>query len=81
MDTSKVHINFRLYKPIMEMLEKEKEMFAYANVQDLITEILRDRYFKRTLTGKKRGRPKKVDETRVLSRKKIFSKDGVPLDV
>ena len=61
--------------PIFKILKKEMEKYAYTSTQELILEILRDKYF-RQLKSKKRGRPKKMDETRLWRRKKIFDKDG-----
>jgi hypothetical protein len=66
---------------IIKKLEKEKEIFSYNSIQEIITEVLRDKYLRRNSRGGKRGRPKKVDSKKVLSRKKIFHKKGIPIDV
>ncbi len=63
---------------IFKILKNEKENLGYSSVQELILEALREKYFKNKKEKESRGRPKKIDETEILSRKRIFSKRGGP---
>jgi hypothetical protein len=74
-------LSIELPESILTKLQREKETFDYKNVQEIIVDILRDKYLRGKGTGKRKGRPKKIDESRVLSRKKVFHKKGVPIDV
>jgi hypothetical protein len=69
---------------LFEKIKKEKEMFGYGSIQEVINEILRNKFFRTTSVKKsgKRGRPKKLDETRLITRHgRIFSDDGEPIQV
>lgn len=82
MNMSSIEIKLVLPGKILEKLNKEKETFAYSDIQEIIIETLRKKYFKTGSPNEsKKGRPKKVDESAVLSREKIFDKDGVALDL
>ena len=69
-------------EPILEKLEAEKEKYAYSSTQEVILEVLREKLFSKVGEGKAaRGRPKKIREEKILTRKKIFSKKGEPISV
>ena len=56
-------------------LKAEKSLYVYDSLQQMIIEILRERYFRSANKGGgKRGRPRKIDEFRIMARKKIFRK-------
>ena len=76
-------IKLTLPDPVFQRLKQEKEKFAYSTIQEIINETIRNKFFREQKRGgKKRGRPKKIDESKVLTRSdKIFSKDGVPIEV
>ena len=76
-------IKLTLPAPVFQKLEQEKKKFAYSSIQEIINEVLRNKFFREHLKGaSKRGRPKKIDETKVLTRQgKIFSKKGAPVEV
>jgi len=60
---------------ILNKLEAEKEKYAYSSIQEVILEALRDRLFiEAERAVETRGRPKKMREEKILTRKKIFSK-------
>ncbi len=62
---------------ILKKLETEKQKYAYSSIQEVILEALRDRLFiEAEPTVETRGRPKKIREEKILTRKKIFSKKG-----
>tara|TARA_Y100000310_G_scaffold321461_1_gene379123 strand:+ start:511 stop:753 length:243 start_codon:yes stop_codon:yes gene_type:complete len=69
--------------PILKKLEAEMEKYAYSSLQEVIVDALRDKFYFQA--GKKektkRGRPKKIREEKILTRKKIFSKKGEPIRV
>jgi len=69
--------------PIMGKLVNEKQKYAYSSIQEIIVDILRDKFYFQA--GKKektkRGRPKKIREEKILTRKKIFDKEGEPISV
>ncbi len=64
-------------------IEKEMKMFGYSSVQEVMNEVLRDRFFRVRVPGKsKAGRPRKLDETKLITRHgKIFSRKGVPIEI
>jgi hypothetical protein len=68
---------------MLKILKKEKEKYIYDSVQELILEVLRDKFvrYRKTGTPTKRGRPKKTNDLDFLKRKKIFSKEGVAIDI
>ena len=61
-----------------DKLQVEKKKLAYVSVQEIILELLRDKYFK---PKSRRGRPKKVDEDIILGKRRVFSREGVKVDV
>ena len=67
---------------ILKKLEAEKEKYAYTSLQEVILEALRDRLFiEAEPTVETRGRPKKIKEEKILTRKKIFSSKGEPISI
>lgn len=67
---------------ILKKLESEKEKYAYSSIQEVILEMLRDKLFIEAKPEKEtRGRPKKIREEKILTRKKIFSKKGEPISI
>ena len=69
-------------EPILKKLESEKEKYAYSSIQEVIVQLLRDSLFVETEPSyETRGRPKKIREEKILSRKKIFSKKGEPISI
>lgn len=58
-----------LPEPMMKKLEEEKKKFVYESVQEIIKEVLREKFFRQSKeTGSKRGRPKeKLDVHKILS--------------
>jgi len=67
---------------LYEKLKKEETLYSYNSIQDIINEVLRDKYLKSSALCKgKRGRPKKIREDKILARKKIFDKDGVAIQI
>ena len=67
---------------ILKKLEAEKEKYAYTSIQEVILELLRDKLFIQAEPEKEtRGRPKKISEEKILTRKKIFSKKGEPISL
>lgn len=67
---------------IMKKLKYEKVAYSYNSIQEIILEALREKYFRqKEKSAETRGRPRKLDEARILTAKKIFSKKGVKIDV
>lgn len=67
---------------ILKKLEAEKEKYAYSSIQEVILEVLRDKLFVADEPEKEtRGRPKKIREEKILTRKKIFGKKGEPISI
>ena len=68
---------------MFEALEREREKYIYNNIQELILDAVRDKYIRYRKSGvpSKRGRPKKTTSLDFLKRKKIFSEDGVAVDL
>jgi len=60
---------------LMSHLEKEKRLFSYNSVQEIILESLRDKYYrKKPAKEERRGRPKKLNEINMLSgEEKVFT--------
>lgn len=69
-------ITLTLPDQIVKTLEKEMDQYAYFSVQEIILEMLRDKYYRELEKKETRGRPRKLDESRLWRTKKIFSKDG-----
>lgn len=61
---------------IYTKLKEEKQKYAYSSMQEAIIDTLRDKFYFQAYKETKRGRPKKLDEIKILTRKKIFSKHG-----
>ena len=70
-------VKLRIPKPIMKKLEQEKEKFSYNSIQEVVKDVLRDKFFRTQERKAIRGRPKKINPQEIISRKKIFSKEGV----
>lgn len=74
-------ITLRLPEPIYNKLRAQLKLYAYTSVQEVIIDALREKYFRQSrVTGGKRGRPRKINEFRIMARKKIFGKRGVPIE-
>lgn len=86
---SKQSKTFRLTIPeaLYKKIEEEKNKNAYINIQEVITQKLREQYYQKTdnklqtTTSKKKsnaGRPKQPSWESIMHRKKpIFGKSGV----
>ena len=73
-----------LTEPVFERLMYEKKKYAYSSIQEIINEVLRDKFFRENILRNKsgRGRPKKPNEAKLITRQdKIFSKDGARVEV
>ena len=70
-----------LSEPVSKRLESEKKKFGYSTIQEIINETLRDKFFRESVAGVKRGRPRKIDGVDIVGRDKIFSRKGVPVEV
>ncbi len=77
-------------EPILQKLKEEKHKYSYSSVQELIITLLRNKYLlppqsptTNPLKPKKShaGRPKKLDEGYIMSRKRIFNPKGVKINV
>ena len=68
---------------LFKKLEREQKMFGYLTMQEVVNEVLRDKFFRTRVVGKsKAGRPRKLDETKLITRHgKIFSKKGKAIEV
>jgi hypothetical protein len=71
---SKRGIFLMLPESMLERLKKEKENFSYDSIQEVIKEVLRDKFFRQPRKGEsKRGRKKeRIDLLKVGSAKRIF---------
>ncbi|MBT3397990.1 hypothetical protein HOA55_01355 [archaeon] len=67
--------------PVFDKLKSERDKFGYSTIQEIINELLRDKFFRESAPGVKKGRPRKIDGVDIVSRKKIFSKNGIPVAV
>lgn len=71
-----------LPEPIFNKLEAEKKKYSYRSIQEVVVEMLRDRLFVKAEPEKEtRGRPKKIKEEKILTRKKIFGKGGETISI
>lgn len=73
-----------LPEQILGRLEAEKQRYAYSSIQEIIVDALREKfYFHEGQAGAendaKPGRPKKINEEKILMRKRIFSREGRPV--
>ena len=68
---------------IMKKLKEQMKMYAYSTTQEVIIDVLRDKFFfySGTYAKPKVGRPRKLREGKILTRKKIFSKKGEPISI
>ena len=74
---SSTKITLSIPNEMLKKLKQYKENYSYSSIQEGINSILRDKfYFSTTSSGAKKGRPRKLREGQILSRKKIFSKKG-----
>ncbi|MBU1136006.1 MAG: hypothetical protein ABIG37_01090 [Nanoarchaeota archaeon] len=54
-------------EPILKKLKIDKKKRGFSKLQELIIDIVRDNYFRKSKTGAKRGRPKhEIDEHKIL---------------
>jgi len=75
-------ITLRIPEQISRKLNVEKQKYSYNSIQDVILEMLRDRLFIEPKPEREtRGRPKKIREEKILTRKKIFSKKGERISI
>lgn len=77
-------ITLRIPEPILKRLNAEKQKYAYTSIQEVILELLRDKLFIEQGSDHEketRGRPKKIDEQNILTRRKIFSKRGERISI
>lgn len=73
-------ITLRIPEQILRKLNAEKQKYSYNSIQEVVLEVLRDRLFVEAEPEREtRGRPKKISEEKILTRKKIFSKKGGPI--
>ncbi len=76
-------ITLTLPDKLLASIKREKEVFSYFSIQEVIIATLRDRFMRnsnRDNNKSKLGRPPLLDEIAILGRKKIFSKKGVAVD-
>jgi len=67
---------------VFNKLKKQKKTFGYSSIQEVIMEILRDKLVRVPLKRGKVGRPRKLDEIKILtSKQKVFSKKGVKIPI
>ncbi|MBI4447872.1 hypothetical protein HY643_02735 [Candidatus Woesearchaeota archaeon] len=78
MDEGKIFLT--IPEPILKKLREEMKKYAYTNMQEAIVDILRDKFYSKIEGKKKLGRPIKINEEKVLTRKKIFSKKGIKIE-
>ena len=78
----KIRVILTIPTRMFKILEKEREKYIYDSVQELILEAIRDKYvrYRKKEGSSKRGRPKKPSDLGFLKRKKIFSKEGEPIE-
>ena len=69
-------ITLAIPEPILKELKKDKNKFSYTSLQQVIIDVLRDKYMRDLSKEGKRGRPRKFDEMKFLTAKKIFDKKG-----
>ena len=76
---TKKQIKLTIPTRMFEILEKDREKYIYDSLQEMILDVLRDRFvrYRKTGPGKRRGRKRKES---FLDRKKIFDKEGVAVD-
>lgn len=75
------HVLLSLPEPIYNKLKAQLRLYAYTSVQEVIIDALREKYFRQSrVTGGKRGRPRKINELRLLGRKRAFGKRGVAVE-
>lgn len=76
-------VKLTLSDELFGKIEREKETFGYLTIQEVMNEILRNKFFRLRVPGKsKAGRPRKFDETKAITRHgKIFSSSGKAVEV
>jgi len=81
METKKVMLT--MSGALFKKIEKEMRIFGYGSVQEVMNEVLRDKFFRTRVAGKsKAGRPRKLDETKLITRHgRIFSRKGKAIEV
>jgi hypothetical protein len=66
---------------VFEKLKFERDKYGYSTIQEIVNELLRDKFFRESAPGVKKGRPKKIDEVGLVCNNKVFSKNGIPVAV
>ena len=67
---------------MLKNLDNEKNKYMYNTIQEVILAAIRDKYFKYgNYQETKKGRPRKIDPSNILFRKKAFSKHGKKIEV
>ena len=74
-------ITLTIPEPIFKKLENEKKKYAFLSVQEIIVDSLRDKYFRVFMGKSRKGRPRKIREEKLITKKKIFDKKGVAISV
>lgn len=70
MKTTRVMLS--MPEPMLTKLMEMQKEYSYPSLQQTILQIIRDCLYAKSAEGKT-GRPKKFDEVKLLTRKKIFS--------
>ena len=70
-----VNIHLTMPKKMFELLEQERKNFSYLNIQTIILETIRDRYYMKDSCNNKKG-SKTPNLTRAASRDNVFVKGG-----
>lgn len=71
-------------EPMLAKLSEVQKEYCYPSMQQTILQILRDSLFtqKDALSeGTKKGRPKKMDENRIMAKTRIFDRKGKSITV
>tara|TARA_Y100000310_G_C20479544_1_gene714019 strand:+ start:443 stop:685 length:243 start_codon:yes stop_codon:yes gene_type:complete len=80
MSTTKITLS--VPNEMLKKLKEEKEKYCYISIQELIVSVLRNKYYlSPSGSSSKKGRPRKMREGQILSRKKIFSKKGDAISI
>ena len=65
-------VKLSIPEQIFTKLQKEKQENAYSSIQEVIINKLRRDYFVREKGKDNRGRPRSLDEEKILTRKHLF---------
>jgi len=75
-------VTLEIPESVFDKLDKERKTFGYSSIQEVIMEMLRDKFLRAPLMIGKVGRPKKLDEIKILTGKqKVFSKKGEKIPI